>query len=251
MIKTRVQKILDAITGFRRVSKRDDSRPTENGDAYRSNYYSENGEDACLLKLFHNKSTGFYVDVGAHHPFRFSITARLSELGWCGINIDPRRDIAEIFKRVRPRDKFLQIGISGSRQTMEYFEYNEPTLNGFNGEFLRDRHERHGFYIIDSYPVETLPLDLVLEQHLQPGCSIDLLSIDVEGFEKQVLQSNNWCRYLPAVIAIEQLECRRISELEKTEVFRFLQEFGYSAVSKLNQTVIYQREDLIGIGLPE
>ena len=38
-------------------------------------YYSQEGEDILLSRLLEEKtSTGFYVDIGAHHPTRFSNT---------------------------------------------------------------------------------------------------------------------------------------------------------------------------------
>lgn len=51
--------------------------------------YSQEGEDLVLNRIFGEQATGYYVDVGAHHPFRFSNTAIFYKKGWCGINIDP------------------------------------------------------------------------------------------------------------------------------------------------------------------
>ena len=36
--------------------------------------YSQEGEDMILRRIFENVETGFYIDVGAHHPKRFSNT---------------------------------------------------------------------------------------------------------------------------------------------------------------------------------
>ncbi|MFM5945106.1 MAG: hypothetical protein ACKO9G_17365, partial [Dolichospermum sp.] len=36
--------------------------------------YSQEGEDMILRRLFAKQSDGFYVEVGAHHPKRFSNT---------------------------------------------------------------------------------------------------------------------------------------------------------------------------------
>ena len=38
------------------------------------NSYSQEGEDLVLQRIFANYKSGFYVDVGAHHPKRFSNT---------------------------------------------------------------------------------------------------------------------------------------------------------------------------------
>ena len=36
--------------------------------------YSQEGEDMVLNRYFQGKNSGFYVDIGAHHPKRFSNT---------------------------------------------------------------------------------------------------------------------------------------------------------------------------------
>jgi hypothetical protein len=51
--------------------------------------YGQEGEDLILEKLFEGQKTGFFVDVGAHHPFRFSNTQLLYEWGWRGTTSSP------------------------------------------------------------------------------------------------------------------------------------------------------------------
>ncbi len=55
--------------------------------------YGQEGEDRVLPPFYSwsmddNSPSGFYVDVGAHDPFRFSNTYLFYRLGWSGINID-------------------------------------------------------------------------------------------------------------------------------------------------------------------
>ena len=47
--------------------------------------FSQYGEDTIIRKYF-NKSEGFYIDVGAHHPFRQSNTAFLWLQGGQGVH---------------------------------------------------------------------------------------------------------------------------------------------------------------------
>ena len=51
--------------------------------------YSQEGEDMVLARYLEGQKNGFYVDVGAHHPFRFSNTYHFYLKGWHGVNIDP------------------------------------------------------------------------------------------------------------------------------------------------------------------
>ena len=52
--------------------------------------YSQFGEDLVGAHHFSDfdNSTGRFVDVGAFHPFKYSNTILLSQLGWRGINVD-------------------------------------------------------------------------------------------------------------------------------------------------------------------
>jgi len=54
-------------------------------DGYALKSYSQEGEDMILRRIFERQSTGFYVDVGAHHPKRFSNTYFFYKKGWSGI----------------------------------------------------------------------------------------------------------------------------------------------------------------------
>ena len=51
--------------------------------------FSQEGEDLILNRFLGKKEKGFYVDIGAHDPKRFSNTNIFYERGWTGINIDP------------------------------------------------------------------------------------------------------------------------------------------------------------------
>ena len=42
-----------------------------------SKYFSQEGEDVFLIDYFKDKNSGFYIDVGAFHPFRINNTYAL------------------------------------------------------------------------------------------------------------------------------------------------------------------------------
>lgn len=100
--------------------------------------YATNLEDV-LAQFYCNshrgREKGFYVDVGALDPFRFSNTYALYLMGWHGINIEPRKDAIDSFKCYRQRDVNLNLGISPEAGEMEYFSFLEPAYN----TTIRDR----------------------------------------------------------------------------------------------------------------
>ena len=104
--------------------------------------YSQEGEDILLKRIFNNKKNGFYVDVGAHHPKRFSNTNIFYQMGWRGINIDPMPSSMDLFKRYRPRDINLEFGVAKKKGIMKYYIFNDPALNSFQRHYLRKQKKK-------------------------------------------------------------------------------------------------------------
>jgi hypothetical protein len=50
----------------------------------RQGSYSQHGEDAFVANFFAARAKGFYLDIGASHPFRLSNTCSLYRSGWKG-----------------------------------------------------------------------------------------------------------------------------------------------------------------------
>lgn len=207
-----------------------------------SKSYSQDGEDMILKALFEQKKgyKGFFVDVGAHHPVRFSNTKYFYNRGWRGINIEPTPDAIKAFKLFRKRDINLNIGIGPEKGSLTFHCFNEPALNSFSKE-VSERIDRESdkYKIIQRLEIDVLPLSEVFDKHLPSGQKIDFISIDVEGLDFQVLQSNNWDKYEPEVILIE--ENVNIDEISKSPIYQFLKEKGYKFFAKTLRTCIYRK----------
>ena len=113
-----------------------------------SSFSAKEGEDIILSEFFPNKTDGFYVDVGAHHPMRFSNTHMFYKKGWRGINIDAMPGSMKAFERKRPRDINLEIGVSGKEGEMTFYMFDDPALNGFSMEISKDRDKNSNFEIL-------------------------------------------------------------------------------------------------------
>lgn len=202
--------------------------------------YSQEGEDIILNELLQNKSNGFYVDIGAHHPRRFSNTHLFYKKGWRGINIDAMPGSMKVFKRERPRDINLELGVSGRKGNMVYYMFDEPALNGFSGELSKERDKESNFKIIGKKKINTYPLSTILDRYLPKGEKIDFISIDVEGLDLVVLKSNNWKKYSPKYVLIEYLNID-IESIMKDPLYSFLSKKGYKIVAKTFRTLIFEK----------
>lgn len=203
--------------------------------------YSQDGEDMILKALYEAKKgyRGFFVDVGAHHPVRFSNTCYFYKRGWKGINIEPTPQAIRAFDIFRKRDINLNIGVGEKRGSMNFYCFNEPALNSFSKD-VSERIDRESpkYKIIKQLPIEVLPLSEVFDTYLPKGTKIDFMSIDVEGLDFQVLKSNNWDKYKPDVILVE--EPINVDDLSNSMIYHFLKGMGYEFFAKTLRTCIYR-----------
>ena len=87
--------------------------------------YSQNGEDLILNRFLENKEKGFFIDVGAHHPIRFSNTYLFYKKGWSGINIDAMPGSMTKFNKIRPKDINIEKGVGIKNDKLIFYQFNE------------------------------------------------------------------------------------------------------------------------------
>ncbi len=213
-------------------------------DGYATKSYSQKGEDMILRGMFGemDRTIGFYVDVGAYHPMRFSNTYYFYKRGWRGINIDTMPGSMKLFKKIRTRDINLETAISDKKQILTYYLFSEPALNTFSKELAVQRGEKEGCKIIDEIKIETSTLVGILDIYLPKDTEIDFLSVDVEGLDLQVLKSNDWDKYSPSYILAECLvDSFSLEQVIDNELTQYLRSKGYELFAKTLNTLFFKR----------
>jgi FkbM family methyltransferase len=148
--------------------------------------WSQAGEDLALLNVISNQRLGSYIDIGAHHPSRFSVTRHLYQLGWSGVNVEANPDLIKDFAKMRPRDTNLCVAV-GLEPKYSFTIFEEPALSTFDTGW-RDKFINENNKVSKVVEVEGRKLRRILDE-FSPTNRIDLLSIDAEGSDLQVLQS--------------------------------------------------------------
>jgi FkbM family methyltransferase len=206
-------------------------------DCYALKSYSLEGEDIILRRIFEEKKKGFYVDVGAHHPKLFSNTYFFYKKGWSGINIDAMPGSMSLFKRWRPRDINLEVAIANEKQKLKFYIFNEPALNSFDQKLSQQRNSGP-YHIVREQLFQTIPLAEILDKYLPDKQKIDFLSVDVEGWDLDVLQSNNWERFRPKYVLVECLDAN-LESIQKNAIYKFLREKHYDFFAKTIYTLFF------------
>ena len=190
------------------------------------------------FKLFGDeKYQGFYVDVGAYHPFKYSNTFYFYRKGWSGINIDADDRFFKLFNFFRKRDKNLNMALGLKKKKRLFYIFEDAAFNTFDEKLAKSLLKSGRSKLLKKKKLKTLGLEEILDENLKSGQKIDFISIDVEGLDLEVLKSNNWDKYAPRVVLVENLQDqKRIKEIEN-----FLKKKDYFLSSQVFNTGIYQR----------
>jgi FkbM family methyltransferase len=206
--------------------------------------FSSAGEDMILRHLVgSDKRGGFFVDVGAYHPTLHSNTYFFYLQEWRGINIEARPGSKKLFDEVRPGDVNLETGISAERGEITYYMIAEDsTMNSFSRTFLESI-DMMG-QVKREVQVPVMPLAEVLERYVPKGQTIDFMNVDTEGHDSIVLNSNDWQRFRPKFIVVEDNEV----DQRKSEIIRSMESRGYEVcaqnviiLDKLNEYFLIDR----------
>jgi FkbM family methyltransferase len=201
---------------------------------------SQEGEDLILERIFENQAEGIYVDVGAHHPLRYSNTHLLYRRGWHGVNIDATPGSMAAFRRLRPRDVNIECGVTATAEERDFYVFDEPALNTFDAERAKAL-AKPPYSIKEVRKVRCAPLATILREH--GIAAVDLLTIDIEGLDFQVLQTLDWEVSRPRVVITEQFS-RDLGALLKSELNSYMVARGYQIVAKTFNSVFYVRGSL-------
>lgn len=111
---------------------------------------------------------------------------------------------------------------------MTYFIFDEPALNTFSKKIADESAHR----VTARVEVRVYPLRRILAEYLLAGRAIDFLSVDVEGLGLQVLRSNDWARYRPRVVLVEETAAATLADVENLEEAIFMKQQDYSAFAR-------------------
>jgi FkbM family methyltransferase len=201
--------------------------------------WSQGAEDLALASIFQNKPIGKYIDVGAHHPSRFSVTRKLYQGGWSGINVEANPKLLREFEKFRPRDLNLNF-VVGQLESYSLAVFEEPALSTVNTEWKRK------FLSEKNSLKETINVPGITLRNIQDtygdGVPFDLLTIDAEGSDLDVLMSFNFensdRKIYPKVIMIETEP--GVENILSTPMASLLYKYGYELWFALPMSSVFR-----------
>jgi FkbM family methyltransferase len=211
--------------------------------------YGQFGEDIPVFMLFrkrkNDRNHGFFVDVGAYHPTKWSNTFYLYKRGWRGINIDMEPLKIQAFNIRRPGDINICQAISDDPQPVKIYSHGPYTVGAtIDKETGKQRHGEKTAATI----VHPKTLTEVIDETRFKDQEIDFLNVDAEGHDLNVLKALDFDRYHPKVIAVE-IYGHDIEAVIESDIHKFLKEKGYHYLNRVSFTSIYGHPDFIGDGM--
>lgn len=166
--------------------------------AYGPTHFSQFAEEWIIRDFFEDKRDGVFVDVGANDYQRNSTTYYLeAALGWQGLAIDAQREMAEGYRKNRPRTQFFSFFVSD--RTDAVAELFIPANRGLDATGAREAVDDGTKLEVREVP--TIRLDDLLTR---TGVDrIDFLSMDIELAEPQALAGFDIDKFKPELVCIE------------------------------------------------
>jgi FkbM family methyltransferase len=162
--------------------------------------YAQALEDVVLTRALRHVEKGFWIDVGANHPYHHSVTKTFSERGWSGINIEPVSEWFTELVKDRPSDVNLNLAASSFDG---FIELHEIAGTGLSTSIERFASRAQGF-VQRTLTVPCRTLSSICREHVHE--EIHFLKIDVEGAEQSVLEGCDFARFRPWIVVVEATE---------------------------------------------
>ena len=216
--------------------------------------YSQMGEDAILYFLFQcelQKDHLTWMDIGAYDPFTYSNTYLLSQTykDRCdGVLVEANPLLAQNIKKHRQGEQVINVGIvpkKAGTDVMPFFVMQPDTLSTFSKEEA-EKLSGEGYQIKEVIDIPVQTIDELFMNCFPGKSSIDLLSIDIEGLDREVVRSISFHTWKPYVIC---METKKHEKREKSddydELKTFLEGQGYMVFADTFMNTIFIDRDYL------
>ena len=204
--------------------------------------------------FFNDRSNGVIVEVGAARPDYLSISASFRELGWSVIAIEPNPEFCAAHRALG--HEILEYAVSDiESDDVDFFvvdslgaDYMDGKVSfesfsslGIQGHYAELHETVKANTNVRTIPVKVRKLDTILATHNPELKQIDILSVDVEGWELNVMRGLT--KYHPKVVILESL-------FDDPSYLDYMSDRGYVRWRRLDPNDIYVRGMMPSQALP-
>ena len=201
--------------------------------------YSNWGIDMMADFIFREKNKGVFIDIGCHHPMINNNTYPLYKRGWNGINIDIDYSAIDSFNFLRSKDTNIEIAVSDTIGNSDLFFYhNRAAKNTLSKEKGLDAKQIRS--------IKTTTLNKIIQESIYKDQKINFLTIDVEGFELNVLRGFDFKKYKPELVVVELIQGgmteffhQNITNIQNSDIYLYMIKQDYKLVNWIHDDLIF------------
>jgi FkbM family methyltransferase len=215
--------------------------PNPNIPAYMSETYGQCYEDIIIDSMIraHVKTNGSpngitYIEVGANHPVCCSTNFLLQKrYGITGILVEANPALVPALQKYRPNDQIINKAVvDNNQQTVDFYISANNETSSLDDRFVSIRTPG----IEEKITVSTIRMNTLLE--IVKPFDLVMLSIDVEGYDLQLLKDIDFVQYRPFIIQVEPSE--DYSPGNTQDIIDFLASNNYELVAETDVNLIFK-----------
>ena len=225
---------------------------TDNNHTSENNQTPPNRAEGDVDHLVNNRffpdlKHGVFLEVGAARPDYLSVSALFRSKGWNVLSIEPNPAYAEHYVRLgierlayacgdRDEDDvdFMVVDSHGAN-----YEGGNVTFESWSSLAIKDNYaELKPDLDMKKIKVRLRKLDTILSEHAPNITHIDLVSIDIEGWELDALAGLDFDVYKPRVLVVENL-------FFESRYRHFMERRGYVLWRRVSPNDVYVRSELL------
>jgi len=214
------------------------------------NHAEGNVDHIVNKRFFLDVSDGIFVDVGAARPDYLSVSALFRSKGWKVLAIEPNPAYEEHYQRLGleilpfacgDHDEdgvdFVVVNSHGAS-----YEGGNVSYESWSSLSIKDSYANlKSDYDVTNIKVSLRRLDSIIKTYAPEATEIDLISIDIEGWELDALSGLDFNVYKPRVLIVENL-------FYAAAYRSFMDKRGYVLWRRLTPNDIYVRSELLSPG---
>jgi len=203
--------------------------------------FSQCGEDKILKHLFagFGKDRITYLDIGANHPVVHNNTYFFYRNGSSGVCVEPNPVLATLIRRTRRKDVCLNIGVTPADDSVaDFYQMSSHSLSTFCREDAEDLEASGDHRIEDVLTIQVRNINSIIKENFDD--SLDLVSIDVEGWNGPIVESLDFDYVRPFCLCIETITFSDSHLGEKiTPILEYMQKNDYAVYADTHINTIF------------
>lgn len=220
------------------------SMPAPNIPAYLTETYSQCYEDIIvdsLLRAYvktHGAPAGIaFVEIGANHPVATSSSYLFRKrYGMKSFLVEANPKLIPALQQYRAGDTIINAAVvDNNSPTVEFYVSANNETSSLDNRFVTVRTPG----IKETITVSTIRANDILKQ-AQSEAEMLLLSVDVEGYDLNILQDIDWETYSPLILIVEPSEDYQPGST--TQIIDFMISNNYNLISETDVNLIFLRK---------